>query len=189
MVEYNNDLPDHITVKAVAEEFMRYRKATRVFEPDHGKGVHATLGNPSDNITKGYNTNIKCPCGFTHTWKPQLCRTLLYAITGELINKKRTPSKDLCDKIKQRYESPKWETLRALINGEGWSKPDAKPKEQFQGRVSAAILDPAMIEKHIEPRTVFTTTVSHHHMLAKSTLFDNCGAMHVVNDSSLFQDN
>ncbi|KAG5935577.1 hypothetical protein E4U59_005531 [Claviceps monticola] len=94
MVEYNNGLPDHITLKAVAVEFMR----------QHNQGTQ-------------------------HTLKPQLCRTLLYAITGELVNKKRTPSKDLCDKIKQRYESPKWETLRALINTEGWSKPDAKPKE------------------------------------------------------------
>ncbi|KAG5913128.1 hypothetical protein E4U61_007329 [Claviceps capensis] len=31
MVEYNNDLPDHFTLKAVAEEFMRYGKAVSGF--------------------------------------------------------------------------------------------------------------------------------------------------------------
>lgn len=121
---------------------MRYRKATRVFDQNHGKGIHATLGNHSDkptydNTSKGTQKNVNCLCGFTHTWKPQLCRTLLYAITGELVNKKRTPSKDLCERIKQRYESPKWEILRASINNEGWSKSDIKSKEQFPGRVSA----------------------------------------------------
>ncbi|KAG5985849.1 hypothetical protein E4U52_000872 [Claviceps spartinae] len=121
LVEYNSDLPDNITLKSVAEEFMRYRKATRVFDQDHGKGIHATLGNQSDKPThdsasKGTRKNVNCPCGFTHTWKPQLCRTLLYAITGELINKKRTPAKDLCEKIKQRYESPKCLPLRTLIS-------------------------------------------------------------------------
>ncbi|KAG5929804.1 hypothetical protein E4U60_007321 [Claviceps pazoutovae] len=121
MVEYNNDLPDHFTLKAVAEEFMRSNQK-----------------------------NVNCPCGFTHTWNPQLCRTLLYAITRELVNKKRTPSKDLCEKIKQRYESSKWETLRALIINEGRSKSDSKTKEQFTGRVSAAIIDPGMIEQFNE---------------------------------------
>ncbi|KAG6027870.1 hypothetical protein E4U40_001332 [Claviceps sp. LM458 group G5] len=108
MVEYNNDLPDHITLKSVAEEFMRYRKATRVFSQDNGKQVHATLGNQSDknNSNKGQQKTTNCPCGFIHKWEPQLCRTLRYAITGELINKKRTPSKDLCEKIKARYELP-----------------------------------------------------------------------------------
>ncbi|KAG6220021.1 hypothetical protein E4U26_006970, partial [Claviceps purpurea] len=193
LVEYNNHLPDTVTLKSVAEEFMRYRKATRIFDHNHGKGIHATLGNQSskpnkETATKGTQKSINCPCGFVHTWNPQLCRTLRYAITGELINKKRTPTKDLCEKIKQRYESPKWETLRTIISNEGWDKPDTKPKEQFPGRVSAAIIDPNMVEPYIQPRVVFTTTASHHHMLAKSTLFDNCGAMHVVNDSRLFED-
>ncbi|KAG6089102.1 hypothetical protein E4U15_004192 [Claviceps sp. LM218 group G6] len=192
LVEYNSDLPDNITLKSVAEEFMRYRKATRVFDQDHGKGIHATLGNQSnkpthDNASKGTRKNVNCPCGFTHTWKPQLCRTLLYAITGELVNKKRTPSKDLCEKIKQRYESPKWEALRTIINNEGWSKSDAQPKGQFPGRVSAAVIDPGILEKFVEPQIVYTTTSKHHHLLATSTLFDNCGAMHVVNDSSYFE--
>ncbi|KAG6089101.1 hypothetical protein E4U15_004191 [Claviceps sp. LM218 group G6] len=168
MVECNNDLPDTVTFKSVAKEFMRYRKATRIFDQDHGKGIHATLGNHSDkptydNTSKGTQKNVNCLFGFTHTWKPQLCRTLLYAITGELVNRKRTPSKDLCERIKQRYESPKWATPRALINNEGWSKSDTnKSKEQFPGRVSAAIIDPGMIDQLTEPKIVFSTTSKHH---------------------------
>ncbi|KAG5937806.1 hypothetical protein E4U60_001731 [Claviceps pazoutovae] len=42
-----------------------------------------------------------------------------------------------------------------------------------------------MIENVVVPRPVFTTTESHNHMLSKSTLFDNCGAMHVVNNEAL----
>ncbi|KAG6310524.1 hypothetical protein E4U44_005418 [Claviceps purpurea] len=37
------------------------------------------------------------------------------------------------------------------------------------------------------PQTVFTATENHSHMLANSTLFDNCGAMHVVNNEALLE--
>ncbi|KAG6177118.1 hypothetical protein E4U10_000312 [Claviceps purpurea] len=60
------------------------------------------------------------------------------------------------------------------------------PKEQFPGKVSAAILDPVMIEGNA-PQTVFTATENHSHMLANSTLFDNCGAMHVVYNEALLE--
>ncbi|KAG6306949.1 hypothetical protein E4U22_004438 [Claviceps purpurea] len=81
---------------------------------------------------------------------------------------------------------------------EGWAKTNTdhtKLKEQFPGKVSAAIidpkismaiLDPEMIEEN-KTQPVFTITESHNHMLSKSTLFDNCGAMHVVNDEALIE--
>ncbi|CCE32874.1 uncharacterized protein CPUR_06739 [Claviceps purpurea 20.1] len=170
LVEYNNNLPDTVTLKSVAEEFMRYRKATRIFDHNNcqWQGYTRNFGQPFQqaqqrNSNQGYSEEYQLPL-----W--------------------RTPTKDLCEKIKQRYESPKWETLRTIISNEGWDKPDTKPKEQFPGRVSAAIIDPNMVEPYIQPRVAFTTTASHHHMLAKSALFDNCGAMHVVNDSRLFED-
>ncbi|KAG6125035.1 hypothetical protein E4U38_007974 [Claviceps purpurea] len=193
LVEYNNDIPAEFTLKSVSDEFMRYRKATRVYDKDTPKGVHATLGTRSDTSTKQDNGSkskgADCPCGFVHQYKPQQCRTLLYAITGELVNKKKTPQKELCAKIKQRYDSPKWETLRKLIAQEGWAASNTEqtmPKEQFPGKVSAAILDPVMIEGNA-PQTVFTATENHSHMLANSTLFDNCGAMHVVNNEALLE--
>ncbi|KAG6215436.1 hypothetical protein E4U34_005651 [Claviceps purpurea] len=193
LVEYNNDIPAEFTLKSVSDEFMRYRKATRVYDKDTPKGVHATLGTRSDTSTKQDNGSkwkgADCPCGFVHQYKPQQCRTLLYAITGELVNKKKTPQKELCAKIKQRYDSPKWETLRKLIAQEGWAASNTEqtmPKEQFPGKVSAAILDPVMIEENA-PQTVFTATENHSHMLANSTLFDNCGAMHVVNNEALLE--
>ncbi|KAG6289695.1 hypothetical protein E4U46_002360 [Claviceps purpurea] len=193
LVEYNNDIPAEFTLKSVSDEFMRYRKATRVYDKDTPKGVHATLGTRSDTSTKQDNGSkskgADCPCGFVYQYKPQQCRTLLYAITGELVNKKKTPQKELCAKIKQRYDSPKWETLRKLIAQEGWAASNTEqtmPKEQFPGKVSAAILDPVMIEGNA-PQTVFTATENHSHMLANSTLFDNCGAMHVVNNEALLE--
>ncbi|KAG6040272.1 hypothetical protein E4U39_007242 [Claviceps sp. Clav50 group G5] len=199
LVEYNNDIPANFTLKSVSDEFMRYRKATRVYDKDSPKGVHATLGTRSDTSTKqdtgSKSKGTDCPCGFVHQYKPQQCRTLLYAITGELVDKKKAPAKELCAKIKQRYESPKWDNLRTLIAQEGWANTNnTKPKEQFPGKVSAAIiypkicmtiLDPEMFED--VPRPVFATTESHNHMLSNSTLFDNCGAMHVVNNEALLE--
>ncbi|KAG6312975.1 hypothetical protein E4U22_001359, partial [Claviceps purpurea] len=66
LVEYNNHLPDTVTLKSVAEEFMRYRKATRIFDHNHGKGIHATLGNQSskpnkETASKGTQKSINCP--------------------------------------------------------------------------------------------------------------------------------
>ncbi|KAG5951281.1 hypothetical protein E4U58_001212, partial [Claviceps cyperi] len=49
-----------------------------------------------------------------------------------------------------------------------------------------AILDPLTI-KEPTPQSVFTTTENHNHMLAHSTLFDNCGAMHVVNNEAFLE--
>ncbi|KAG5951445.1 hypothetical protein E4U58_001170 [Claviceps cyperi] len=188
LVEYNNNIPDNFTLKSVSDEFMRYRKASRVYEKEIPKGVHATLGNRSDANKQDTGSKPKgsdCPCGFVHHYKPQQCRTLLFAVTGELVDKKKTPTKELCAKIRQRYDSLKWENLRTIIVQEGWVKPNTvhtKPKEQFPGKVSAAIIDPKMIMAILDsltieeptPRSVFTAMENQDHMLAHSTLFDNC---------------
>ncbi|KAG6078719.1 hypothetical protein E4U15_004141 [Claviceps sp. LM218 group G6] len=185
MVEYNDKLPADFTLKATADEFIRYYKATKMLEPSVGiavKGVHATLGTRSDT-EKGQKTSNKsknnnCPCGFSHDWKPEECRTLIYAITNKLIKKKKIPTKEICDKIKLRYESQKWEHLRSQIAKDGWKDSDAK-KENIPGHISAAIIDPKDIPHR---NSVYATTGPCPHMFAESTLLDNCGAMHVVND-------
>ncbi|KAG5931243.1 hypothetical protein E4U59_000472, partial [Claviceps monticola] len=201
LVEYNNNIPDDFTLKYVSDEFMRYRKASRVYEKEIPKGAHATLGNKSDANKQDTGSKTKgsdCPCGYAHHYKPQQCRTLLFAVTGEPVNKKKTPEKELCAKIRQRYESPKWENLRTLIAQEGRVKSNTdqpKPKEQFPGKVSAAIIDPKMMMAILDPlkveentpRSVFTTVENKDHMLAQSTLFDNCGAMHVANNEALLE--
>ncbi|KAG6057214.1 hypothetical protein E4U17_001575 [Claviceps sp. LM77 group G4] len=64
----------------------------------------------------------------------------------------KTPAKELCAKIKQRYESHKWDNLRTLIAQEGWAKiNNTKPKEQFPGKISAATIDPKICMAILDP--------------------------------------
>ncbi|KAG6199242.1 hypothetical protein E4U10_005224 [Claviceps purpurea] len=46
MIEHNDNLPTDFTLKSIADEFMRYHKATKMFEPS--MGIHATLGSRPD---------------------------------------------------------------------------------------------------------------------------------------------
>ncbi|KAG6141547.1 hypothetical protein E4U38_006665 [Claviceps purpurea] len=46
MIKHNDNLPTDFTLKSIADEFMRYHKATKMFEPS--MGIHAALGSRPD---------------------------------------------------------------------------------------------------------------------------------------------
>ncbi|KAG6127642.1 hypothetical protein E4U38_006153 [Claviceps purpurea] len=68
LVEYNNHLPDTVTLKSVAEEFMRYRKATRIFDHNNcqWQGYTRNFGQPIQqaqqrNSNQGYSEEYQLP--------------------------------------------------------------------------------------------------------------------------------
>ncbi|KAG6234006.1 hypothetical protein E4U26_007869 [Claviceps purpurea] len=79
-------------------------------------------------------------------------------------------------------EGPKWEHLGSRIRKDGWKLPaQSAPTSSgstYPGNLSAATLDPKLWIP-----TTFTNfkASSGTHALFNSTLYDNCGALHVVN--------
>ncbi|KAG6067169.1 hypothetical protein E4U32_004546 [Claviceps aff. humidiphila group G2b] len=94
--------------------------------------------------------------------------------------------------------SDTWNKSKSLNCSCGNNSDQTKPRKQFPRKVSAAIPDPkmimaildpspGMIESNTESRSALTATDDHHRILAQSTILDNCGAMHVVNNVSLLE--
>ncbi|KAG6323086.1 hypothetical protein E4U44_002895 [Claviceps purpurea] len=180
LVEYNGTIPSTFTLTGLAEEFMRYRRATRVFDA-RDNSVNATLGTQTSNNTN--NPKPKgCPCNTFHKWQPHQCLAVYHAVTGQPVADIKPMSKGACTHIKQQYDSPKWEHLGSRIRKDGWKLPaQSAPTSSgstYPGNLSAATLDPKLWIP-----TTFTNfkASSGTHALFNSTLYDNCGALHVVN--------
>ncbi|KAH8598601.1 hypothetical protein B0O99DRAFT_506280, partial [Bisporella sp. PMI_857] len=163
-------------------------------------GIFATLGGRSDNQGAGANSGQSsgelndCPCREEggHKWQPQNCGLLEYVLTGKTnayIRKPVTDSK--CEKIKRRLKEKKWKALRSKLREKGWleENEDATQKKsssggKFPGAVNAAVIDPTLMENI---QQVYATLRGTKHPLSKSTLLDNCGAMHLVNAKELLE--
>ncbi|KAG6208858.1 hypothetical protein E4U34_007759, partial [Claviceps purpurea] len=183
LVEYNGTIPNTFTLTGLAEEFMRYRRATRVFDT-RDNSVNATLGTQtSNNSNRQKPKGCGCPCNVVHTWQPLQCRTLYHVVTGQPVSNMKPISKGAFNHIKQQYENPKWDQLRARIRKDGWQvdvrpAPASSSGSTYPGNLSAATLDPKLWIP-----TTFTHLKASNgtHALFDSTLYDNCGALHVVN--------
>ncbi|KAG6269174.1 hypothetical protein E4U48_004375 [Claviceps purpurea] len=96
LVEYNGTIPSTftLTVTGLAEEFMRYRRATRVFDT-RDNSVNATLGTQTSNNTN--NPKPKgCPCNTFHKWQPHQCLAVYHAVTGQPVADIKPISKGAC---------------------------------------------------------------------------------------------
>jgi hypothetical protein len=166
----------------------------------------ATFGERSDDQTPSSSRSANsCPClkrGATHTWEPISCARLEFAITGST---NRTFRNEMgpqeVSETRQRIVLPKWKWIVDKKNwgkhlsqsapakkGSAWSRPGrstADSEPNFPGRINAAILDPELI---LESSGIYATGIDFsRHPLSASTLLDNCGAMHLVNDKSLLE--
>ncbi|KAG5929854.1 hypothetical protein E4U60_007313, partial [Claviceps pazoutovae] len=190
-LQYTGELPESMKLLHLHDELKRFRENNIINQVSTGKrGVHATLGNQSDKFAG--STHYECPCDKSvgHFWKPENCRTLRQEICGEFNGRPTTFSKERCNNVVQAYESAKWKSLREGIQKHGWNQQGKKTqsKGNLPGGMAAAILDPGMFEKDDAsqaPVGVYTTLGSRKHMLSMSTLYDHCGAMHVVNSVDL----
>jgi hypothetical protein len=182
------------------------------FQAKKGAVIAATLGNKGTNpqVAGNGKNNLPakqdCPClnaskRYPHRFGPEACHALKYAVTGqEPPSGAYKPVKEQCEAIRKRFNSPKWASLKTKLNQKGWietsttpgipfdeSKPnsDSKAKGYPKFPFSAAILDANLIEGEEHLHGVYSTVEQDRHPLSMSTLLDNCGALHVVNNESL----
>ncbi|KAG6018670.1 hypothetical protein E4U19_008176, partial [Claviceps sp. Clav32 group G5] len=115
VTKYTDELPDDMSLPSLHDELRRFREGRRVKQGSVGIGVHATLGAQSDGVSQS-TPHHDCPCGATnHMWKPEACQTLRQAVTGEFNGYKSSLPQNRRTAIRQSYESPKWDDLRASI--------------------------------------------------------------------------
>ena len=157
--------------------------------------LFATLGStpdPNDNNKKSSKSNGRvrhqCPCrpDGKHPWKPDQCLFIKAAVTGEP-NRNARISKEEAEKILERLKEPRWKALRDAIERKGWTRQAAEGSgTNFPGTVSAAVIDPKLMGE-LGNWGVFSTIDWSRHPYSNSTLVDNCGALHVVNNKDLFE--
>jgi hypothetical protein len=124
---------------------------------------------------------------------------LEFAITGSSTHSlKHEPSEERCTEIRKALLTPKWKDLRAELEKKhgikvqekavagsgGSSKKTGNQSKALDGNFSAMVLDPNLI-LGAPGIGVYSTLDFSRHPLSESTLLDNCGATHVVNDIRL----
>ncbi|KAG5955066.1 hypothetical protein E4U58_007284 [Claviceps cyperi] len=121
----------------------------------------------------------------THYWKPEACRDLYQAITGEVIGRKLNKTK--LKTIKEAYNSSRFNSLRTSIDNNGWlvKVKDKTTEADSPDGVAAATIDPDLLMDLEMRNGIYTTIGMSRHPLSQCTLFGNCGAMHVVHDRNL----
>ncbi|AEO63074.1 uncharacterized protein THITE_109000, partial [Thermothielavioides terrestris NRRL 8126] len=143
--------------------------------------------------------NRDCPCKpktFRHWWFPSECRQLRYALTGESLNGVTLPN-DAVNAVRQRFAKERWNDLRVELQKLGWKIQNASSNAKttssnsgagpsFPGALQVhAVIDPAIASELEGARGVFASLEFGPHPLSKCILFDNCGAVNLVNDRAL----
>jgi hypothetical protein len=166
-------------------------------------GIHATLGGRSDELShsdkdssehRSRSNNrgkpmTKCPCKpqAEHRWRPEDCFNLKAALTGRGQNGRASPPKHVCDEVKQRISGKKWASLKETLTKKGWFEDSDANANALEGRqLINAIIDPSLVERPAG-EGVYSALLNAPHPLSLSTLMDNCGATHLVNDIALLQ--
>ncbi|KAG5986029.1 hypothetical protein E4U52_000633 [Claviceps spartinae] len=182
-----------MSLPSLHDELRRFREGRRVKQGSVGIGVHATLGAQSDGVSQ-FTPHHDCPCGATnHMWKPEACQTLRQAVTGEFNGYKSSLPQNRRTAIRQSYESPKWDDLRASITANGWQSSKKrrwnKPKGKIPPNIAAAAIDTDLLHGVVAAEAqaigMYTTLSDRRHILSESTVYDTGGAMHVVNSIDL----
>ncbi|KID96231.1 hypothetical protein MAJ_07844, partial [Metarhizium majus ARSEF 297] len=117
-------------------------------------------------------------------------KLLRYAITKYKDPELSRPPKEEEDKkTKERYKSKHWEKLRAQIAKDRWGKSSTTEETKFpaEGSISAAIINPSAIQAYEQHVGVYNIISAGKHPLSLSTLLNNCGAMHLVNNVNLLE--
>jgi hypothetical protein len=174
-------------------------------------GIFATLGGRSpSNVDHSKKKSQKgganqqehlCPCqkdqDRKHRWLPETCYWIQYALTGSSeVGLRKPPTPQVCAEIRERIKQNRWSGLRKKLTEKGWINGQSVPSSTRSGGstgkfppnegVVAATLMPDLLNPELlEAHGVYSTTSFSRHPLADSTLLDNCGAPHLVNDKSL----
>lgn len=140
-----------------------------------------------------------CPCRPAdhsfHAWKPTDCDNVRKAWTGRGSPRSRAgPAR--CEEIRERLKDAKFDSLRSSLL-EKWGNPvsgepqKGKPKAPlaYPGSINASVIDPSVMRELLNPTLVCSVSSDRYerarHPLSDSTLIDNCGAVHLVNNEEL----
>ena len=186
-IERRDDTPQ--SVLEYAAEFNAYMQTQS--QHQRTKGAYATLNESSETRSRSPTSQKECPCGRDHNWKPIDC----YAVQNTCTGRGRLTIGQR-NRIRQRIiDNDKYSDLRQALKDKGLLQEQKNPslsssidngrsKKGPPNNVIAVTIDPMIArEATIHPEAVYTSIGSTRHPLSDSTLLDNCGAMHLVNDS------
>lgn len=199
----------------LAESDAQAQKGQGIFATLGGRSDDATqskdttVKSPSKISSPTDGIKAKCPCQnpnypireATHRWAPQECFFLEFALTGSS-NGARRPGKEQISAIKNRLNQKEWTQLRKDLQEKGWLGGDKSKstgqksgtngtsnsvsQQKFKGdHVSAATIDSTVMSKDHGVSGIYSTMDFSRHPFADSTLLDNCGATHLVNNKAL----
>jgi len=164
-----------------AAEFMAYSASVPVQKTT--RGAYTTIQQRSESALDTREENETCPCGTAHRWETWDCFTVRNAFTG----KGRRLTKEHANQIRQKilknvaYEKAKKKLIAdGIIRQEGTSGTNRA--------IVCATIDPQILESSTRSvNGIYTIVGTTSHPLSTSTLLDNCGAIHLVNNRSLLQ--
>jgi hypothetical protein len=105
----------------------------------------------------------------------------------------RQPTQDRLKRIRETYAQDQFKNLRQELEKKGWKRVtsategkagSSKGSSNYPGSINAALIDPKLLNESIG---IYATSSGTPHHLSKSTLLDNCGAMHLVNSKDLLE--
>jgi hypothetical protein len=106
----------------------------------------------------------------------------LSALTGKKYPMQRKPtSPERSEEIKRELEKDKWADLRSQLTAKNLMPKDKGPSTSISN-FNVTVIDPAILNLS---NGIYAAHSTEPHVLASSTLLDNCGAMHLVNQRSL----
>ena len=163
-------------------------------KPRGQNSVFATFGQRSDSPSKDYH---ECPCKMRkHHWKPVSCRKLQAAAMNAPDD--YNSAFDIA-KTRSKMFGGKWaEVIRAMKNNGVVFAPNTSNASSFSKNkhgpsnpklaptgFNACVIDMSLLETEEIMGVYSTTGLSTRHLLANSTLINNCGAMHLINAKKL----
>lgn len=151
----------------------------------------------------GSTKKILCPCRPTehwsngksgHPWPPESCRTLEMALTGRCEQQpdKQPLPPNAIKEITSRIHSKHWAELRGLLTSKGWMSNSTKstkspftvPRDNSDTPSFTAV---TMSSQDLAGVFAIRSPIGPQIDFEGSTLLDNCGSLHLVNDRALLE--
>lgn len=136
---------------------------------------------------KGNVHGKDCPCGLAkklHKWPPTKCDAVHVAVLG-YSPYGRKPVEKRVDAVKGLLSSPHWQSLFEKIRrGHGEDSSGIKKSKESQKWPAPMNV---VLDSTNDPAVIFSTPGVSNHPLSRSTVYDNCGGTHLVNNRSLLE--
>lgn len=179
---------DTLSLSEVARIYSALLQEHQLRATNHNVGIFATMGNQATEPPKQGRNRRKCPCNRDHPWPATDCRKVQSALTGKPL----TISEQSKDQILARLNELDCAGLKKALAKKGWITESqevvrASGAPSYPGSISAALIDPMLLQHDPQSLGIYTTMDFNAHPLSKSTILDNGGALHLVNSMELLE--